>query len=104
MGKFYSYNGQSVNPIIRINGLNVGIAENSRKEEILLFPNPAHDYCELQFPANKIRNLIVYSLDGKTIKRQVESRIDLTELAQGLYVIQIIETNGVTYHCKLVKD
>ncbi|MFZ4401442.1 MAG: T9SS type A sorting domain-containing protein [Bacteroidales bacterium] len=73
MGYFTHFNGEKVNPIIRIKGLSVGINEvEKEKGEIKVFPNPANVYVEFRWELpllNGNATLIISDVNGKFVDR-----------------------------------
>jgi hypothetical protein len=56
--------------------------EGNHSSNLELFPNPAHDFIEIISSANKIK---IYSVYGKLMKTVKPGRIDISELASGIY-------------------
>jgi PKD repeat protein len=83
----------------------VGI-ENNETEAIMIYPNPATDFLNIDFPCAAKRKLILQTIDGKHLFERITSRkserIDLSEFDQGIYML-IIETNGESTKTKIVK-
>ena len=69
-------------------------------EEVKVFPNPATDIVNVQLPSSYVNSatLLLYSIDGKfisTLKPSVNSvKINVTNLANGTYIIRILKANG----------
>lgn len=83
----------------------VGIEENG-PGAIMIYPNPATGFLNIDFPDAAKRKIILQTIDGKqlfekTISHKSE-RIDLGGFDQGIYML-IIETNGETSRTKVVK-
>jgi len=75
--------------------LTTGINSISPKEGLSLFPNPANDYIQINLKENT--NYIISDITGKTIKTGTittgNSIVDISELNNGLYLINFIGTN-----------
>jgi hypothetical protein len=57
-----------------------------------LFPNPASDYLILSKDLVKPSKVIFYSVDGKIVKEIHEfysDKLDIKDLSQGIYFVQI---------------
>ena len=83
----------------------VGI-ENNETEAIMIYPNPATDFLNIDFPDAAERKLILQTMDGKTLFERTTSheseRIVMSGFDQGIYML-IIETNGESIRTKVVK-
>ena len=78
-----------------------GVESEKIKKSISIFPNPSGGIFNL---SNKVENIIVYSIDGKIVKRINDTdRINLQEFKNGYYVIQIEDNNRIEKH-KLIKN
>ncbi|MEN8928981.1 MAG: LamG-like jellyroll fold domain-containing protein [Flavobacteriales bacterium] len=88
-----------------INIMLSGLDEN-RSTNFSVFPNPATDYITLgsEIPFSK-KNLAIYNTTGQLIKNitSTRNRIDIENLTNGLYFIQIT-TNNTIYHSKFIKN
>jgi len=71
-------------------------------KNMVLTPNPSHDYFELQSD-NNIQQVQVFSLKGQLVKSfDKEQRYDVSGLANGVYVVKI--SGESTVFRKLVKE
>ncbi len=72
---------------------NVGDGFTVNKVNVLqLFPNPASDYLILRKDLVKPSKVIFYSVDGKIVKEIHEfysDKLDIKDLSQGIYLVQI---------------
>jgi len=69
---------------------------------ISVYPNPTTGIINLGTMDNG--EIMVYSLNGELIKsiRQINSNIiDLSQLTNGIYILEIRDTEGVVYHSKV---
>jgi hypothetical protein len=73
----------------------VDIADNLLKYQVKLYPNPATSYVNIELPANAELRLI--NIAGQEIMYQKETsvseRIDLANLADGVYFVQVVNKN-----------
>ena len=91
-GKFSGFNGQMVEPIIRLNPHDhVGIEEQEDKEGLLIYPNPARKTLMLHTD-NYISKAEVFSVEGQMIKYlpigSTRKSIDVSEFQPGNYLIR----------------
>lgn len=74
------------------------------------YPNPANKYVVLNIGNYDFKNLNIqlYDLNGKllkTIKAQgIETKIDMSELANGIYFINLIDNNKMVKTFKIIKN
>ena len=78
----------------------VGIEETELSKSITLYPNPTNENIVLSVPEIIIGDKAdLFDIYGKLIKTisidNIETIIDLSELANGIYFIQIIDNNGI---------
>lgn len=99
MGMFKYYNGQKVQPIIRIKGLSNGISENKKvKGKLQIFPNPATTQTIISYPtAEKAIMLQIFNMLGQMVfeeklsKGSNQTTIDITTFKRGIYKITLGE-------------
>lgn len=80
-------------------------SEGALRDIIHIYPNPTNDLLYVQAPQGSAFMLI--DLNGKAIVKRkteaVEETFDLTELAQGVYILEI-SIDGAIYRERLVKN
>jgi hypothetical protein len=76
---------------------NISVSENEKGSELNAFPNPTQDILYVQAPENS--SLMLVDMNGKTIRQltteRVETSIDMSCYAQGVYMLQIQTGNAV---------
>lgn len=77
-------------------------------------PNPAQDFSQIHFslPSNEKVSISLYSIEGKEIlnvfegevEKETSSQLSLntTDLAEGMYILQLQTATGTTFHHKLL--
>lgn len=88
-----------------IDGSSVSIEEDWLRQNLNIYPNPAHDKFEIALPPQvKLISIKIMSLTGQTIMSQseVETRIDVSELSPGTYLVQMDTDKGVYYKKLLI--
>jgi len=81
---FSSTTTQTVNVTI------TGIENRSNSTEIKIYPNPANNYIEIETTL-QYSSIKIIDLTGKTIKQTtLKTKIDVSNLTNGIYFIQII--------------
>ncbi len=104
MGSFESYNNQSVKPIMRLNGLNVGIKEiETSTSSIKIFPNPSHNLISIILKNAEIDFLTLRDLTGKVLLQQKENKIDLTDYSSGMFLLNVTDKKKKTHFSKVIK-
>jgi len=84
--------------------LNVSDADLNSK--IGIYPNPAQDYFEFKgLSGTKIVSTHIYSTNGSLAKtvNSDESKINVSNLKSGVYIVQTKTANGNTFTNKLIK-
>jgi hypothetical protein len=76
----------------------VGIKQEERKQELLIYPNPANDKINISYKGNATE-INICDLLGKELKRMMiasdKTEIDLAELNNGVYFISVLNNNKI---------
>ncbi len=97
---WYYYGNYSQTPFIRLNinsDLPVSInAEQNNISDIAVYPNPTNG--ELTITNVKNADVTVYNLVGEVVAsyNNVFSKVDISELSNGSYIIKIVDDNNTT--------
>ena len=83
--------------------------EERIRHRFRVFPNPVHDYLYIDIPQPVRAVASIYAINGSLLRKtelnEDHTVIDLNELDNGLYIIEIIDAASVTvYRGKFVKD
>ena len=71
-----------------------GVATINAEDDYSIYPNPATSILFISAPRNV--NVMVYAPDGKLVsKKENTNSVDVSDLANGLYVIKIFDENNV---------
>ena len=88
----------------------IGVADNSLDKGLSLYPNPAKNLVNLVNKTDiSLEKMMIYDINGKLVNQinlrtmQGEKAIDVSSLAAGVYVVQIIGDNASTVK-RLIKD
>lgn len=68
-----------------------------------VYPNPTKDFVNID-AKSPIKNVVVFSQDGKKIIESKSSKIDLNKYPAGIYVVTVTLENGKTIANKIVKQ
>ncbi|MCF8372610.1 MAG: T9SS type A sorting domain-containing protein [Bacteroidales bacterium] len=93
-GQFSGFNGQMVEPIIRLNPHNyVGIEEQTEEQGLMIYPNPACNKINIKSFKN-IEELEIYNLQGQlmqTVGNSIQQQsIDVSQFLPGTYFLRAI--------------
>ncbi|MEI6312922.1 MAG: T9SS type A sorting domain-containing protein [Bacteroidota bacterium] len=85
---------------------NVGIDNVSSLHTIIIYPNPAKDYIQIEYDKNKTFYYTLFDITGKEIntKKLLTPSIDISHLEKGLYILEIKDEAGNSIRKKIVKE
>ena len=92
----------------RVSTLGVEVTEIER--ELLLHPNPAQDSFIISTNNDILKTIKVFSIAGQIVSEKhfdqgnKEETIDVSKLASGMYLINVVGESGKQYTAKLVKE
>lgn len=86
-----------------INNIKKTISINENIEVVNLIPNPTKDFFFIDIKNDIIKNWIIFDINGRTIKNGIEKKINISDLINGIYIIEIISENGKVYRKKIIK-
>ncbi|MDN3725361.1 HYR domain-containing protein [Aequorivita sp. SDUM287046] len=88
----------------------IGVAENSLDKGLALYPNPADNMVNLVNKTNiSLEKMMIYDINGKLVSQtdlrsmQGEKAVDVSTLASGVYMVQIISDSANTVK-RLIKE
>lgn len=78
--------------------IHTDIDENTDNQKISLYPNPATDYCQVNFGSAKIKEIKVFDITGRIqqIAYNTQGRIETSNLKPGVYLIHITLNSKTT--------
>lgn len=79
--------------------VNTGI--ESHFKSLGFYPNPCHDFLNLQF---EIRQYQIFNVEGQLIKSGKEQAIDVKSLLPGIYLLEVMDAFGDIQRIKFVKE
>ena len=82
-------------------------AQSPVYEKLEVYPNPAADYVYISLPGGQYPerlNAEIYSLQGSLVYRQYQgdSRIDVSGLSNGIYILRLNSDKSISYTGKLI--
>lgn len=86
------------------------VAQSASDKKLLsVYPNPAHTKVNISLSGYKgISEITIYNANGKQVavysKPQINSSIDVSKFAKGLYMLKIVTEDGEVLSSKLIKE
>lgn len=74
------------------------LAQSELKPEISIFPNPTSQFLNIEDSNQAVKELKLFSILGKNVKNfevNGSSRFNIMDVEKGLYLLQIINHQGV---------
>jgi hypothetical protein len=86
----------------------VGKDDEFYDKTIKIYPNPVYDFLniEFNFNVNEIKELKIFDIHGRTIYSENnynQSPIQISQLTNGIYLINLTDINGNTYSSRFIK-
>lgn len=82
----------------------VGLNENSIPDiPVTLYPNPTNGLVQIEIPNQTIESIVVYNLQGLLLQKTTESKINLSNYSNGMYLIKAKTEKGF-YDYKIIKQ
>ena len=95
---------------VKISAIDLGLVsmvDNFISEDIRLYPNPTTGIIKLPI-SDMLQKVVVIDEYGRVHKNEplhpFQTEIDVSFLTSGVYIVQIINNDGITYTTKLVKN
>lgn len=82
----------------------VNIPEISNIPKINLFPNPTSNSLVIELNNNLFSKAIIYNYQGRYIKETTKNNLDLSDLPNGVYFVQVVLKSGREIVEKVVKN
>jgi hypothetical protein len=74
--------------------------------QVSVYPNPATEVVTLRCDRENIAEVVLYNMLGRQVRRvrmdAVQGDVDLTGVAQGTYLLQVVLRNGAVVREKLI--
>ncbi len=82
----------------------VGLTDWTTSASVSIFPNPANDFLRIEFSAaNEAEIIELVDLSGRVVLDMLfENKIDVSSLGAGIYLLRILNTEGVLHSEKLL--
>lgn len=82
------------------------LTENHASDEMNIYPNPATDVLHLSIPVNSGINFIsIYDMKGNMVYKLTTDlpKVTISQLKNGLYLVNCVDGNGKQYSSKFIK-
>ena len=81
---------------------------NSKLENITIYPNPASDFINIDLKDMEDTRAIIYNKSGQIVKTfdhdEIDKDLDVSDLIDGIYYVKVLDDKGVIYgYEKLIK-
>ena len=70
--------------------------------DVSIYPNPTVDYVNIK-SEKKVKNISVYSLDGRKLDETRDSKVDPTSYSSGAYLLDISLEDGTQFKHKVIR-
>ncbi|SIQ09647.1 Por secretion system C-terminal sorting domain-containing protein [Chryseobacterium sp. RU37D] len=70
--------------------------------DVKIYPSPASNYIKIA-STKKIREVEMYSTDGRRVKAFSGGEADISELQSGIYILKVTFLDGVSFQHKIIK-
>ena len=82
---------------------NVGVKDFKDDHTFIVYPNPGNDFIQLKTELN-YNNIVITDITGKIVKQIASSdKIDISELTNGVYFIQVYNNPSILKTIKFIK-
>lgn len=85
---------QSNNQLLAVNDIST--------VDVSVYPNPTSDFVNIRSD-KKVKNIIVYSLEGRKLNEVRDSKVDLTSYPAGSYLLDITLEGGTQFKHKVIR-
>jgi len=72
------------------------------ENEFNIYPNPTDGMLNIEML--DLKKVIILNFSGQEVFRSKESRIDISVLRKGTYIVRLEDQNGASVNAKLIKN
>ena len=106
LGHVYIADGAN-NRIRKITNGSAGFTDLNNSQTISLYPNPSNGKFEVKCEKDEVRSIKIFNALGEVVynvnTNSIKSTVDITNQANGIYLLQVITDKGTTQH-RIVKQ
>lgn len=99
---FYNQDGRVVLSIYMQSNNQILAVKDISTIDVSIYPNPTSDYVNIKSD-KKVKNITVYSLDGRKLNEVRDSKVDLTSYPAGTYLLDITLEGGTQFKHKVIR-
>lgn len=93
--------GETRDYIFTVNN-NLDIYDTSLNTIIKVYPNPASDYINIE-TSSEIKNIAVYNMMGQLVLNMVSNKLDISNLSNGTFILEVTSNEDQKSYSKIVK-
>ena len=99
---FFGQDGRVVLSIYMQSTNQILSAKEVSTVDVSVYPNPTADYVNIKSD-KKVKNISIYSLDGRKLNETKDSRVDLISYSSGTYLLDISLEDGTQFKHKVIR-
>lgn len=93
--------GETRDYIFTVNNT-LGTEEISLNSKIKVYPNPTSDFINIE-SSLEIKNVAVYNMMGQLVLNTVSNKVDISNLSNGTFILEVTSNDGQKTRSKIVK-
>ncbi|MCU7617772.1 peptide-N-glycosidase F-related protein [Chryseobacterium sp. PBS4-4] len=99
---FYNQDGRIVLSIYMQSNNQLLAVKDASTVDVSIYPNPTSDFVNIR-SEKKVKNITVYSLEGRKLNEVRDSKVDLTSYPSGSYLLDITLEGGTQFKHKVIR-
>lgn len=93
-----------IDALAAVNAVGDDGVEEIDNEEVVIYPNPVDDIVMIETHGRaSLQNVIIYDVNGRKVLSTSESKIDISDIPSGIYMMKIESSDGIFYK-KIIKE
>ena len=93
-----------IDALAAVNAVGDDGVEEIDNEEVVIYPNPVDDIVMIETHGRaSLQNVIIYDVNGRKVLSTSESKIDISDIPSGIYMMKIELSDGIFYK-KIIKE
>ncbi|MDD3771990.1 MAG: T9SS type A sorting domain-containing protein [Weeksellaceae bacterium] len=81
----------------------LGVTDLESNVSFFTYPNPTTNFVKVSLDGADVKEMAIFSLDGRKLIESTEASVRVTSLPAGVYVVKVIDTKGNVHTSKVVK-
>jgi hypothetical protein len=99
---FYNQDGRVVLSIYMQSNNQLLAVKDVSTVDVSVYPNPTSDFVNIRSD-KKVKNITVFSLEGRKLNEVRDSKVDLTSYPSGTYLLDITLEGGIQFKHKVIR-